>query len=56
MSPYNTAKSAVINAAHARAMGLRQKGIRVNEVCASLTRTGMMDARICSRSAERFPL
>ena len=41
MSPYNAAKGAVVNLTRALAMDLGKKGIRVNSVCPSLTRTGM---------------
>jgi len=39
MSPYNAAKGAVVNLTRALAMDLGKKGIRVNSVCPSLTRT-----------------
>ena len=42
-SPYNAAKGAVVNLTRALALDLGPKGIRVNAVCPSLTRTGMTD-------------
>lgn len=41
MSPYNAAKGGVVNLTRALAMDLGKRGIRVNAVCPSLTRTGM---------------
>ena len=41
MSPYNAAKGAVVNFTRSLAMDLGKRGIRVNAVCPSLTRTGM---------------
>lgn len=41
MSPYNAAKGGVVNLTRALALDLGKKGIRVNSVCPSLTRTGM---------------
>jgi meso-butanediol dehydrogenase / (S,S)-butanediol dehydrogenase / diacetyl reductase len=41
MSPHNAAKGAVVNLTRGLAMDLGKKGIRVNSVCPSLTRTGM---------------
>lgn len=43
MSPYNASKGAVVNYTRALAMDLGARGIRVNAVCPSLTRTGMTD-------------
>src|ERR1700761_7516791 len=43
MSPYNAAKGAVVNLTRALALDLGKKGIRVNSVCPSLTRTGMTE-------------
>jgi meso-butanediol dehydrogenase/(S,S)-butanediol dehydrogenase/diacetyl reductase len=57
MSPYNAAKGAVVNLTRALAMDLGKKGVRVNSVCPSLTRTGMTaDKDLLSRFAERIPL
>jgi meso-butanediol dehydrogenase / (S,S)-butanediol dehydrogenase / diacetyl reductase len=61
MSPYNAAKGAVVNLTRALAMDLGKKGIRVNSVCPSLTRTGMTedmmdDKDLLSKFAERIPL
>jgi meso-butanediol dehydrogenase/(S,S)-butanediol dehydrogenase/diacetyl reductase len=39
--PYNAAKGAVVNLTRALALDLGNKGVRVNSVCPSLTRTGM---------------
>ena len=41
MSPYNAAKGAVVNLTRALAMDMGKKGVRINSVCPSLTRTGM---------------
>jgi meso-butanediol dehydrogenase/(S,S)-butanediol dehydrogenase/diacetyl reductase len=61
MSPYNAAKGAVVNLTRALAMDLGKKGVRVNAVCPSLTRTGMTadmmnDSALLSKFAERIPL
>jgi meso-butanediol dehydrogenase/(S,S)-butanediol dehydrogenase/diacetyl reductase len=61
MSPYNAAKGAVVNLTRALALDLGKKGIRVNSVCPSLTRTGMTadmmdDKEMLSKFAERIPL
>jgi meso-butanediol dehydrogenase/(S,S)-butanediol dehydrogenase/diacetyl reductase len=61
MSPYNAAKRAVVNLTRALAMDLGKKGVRVNSVCPSLTRTGMTadmmdDRELLSKFAERIPL
>ena len=61
MSPYNAAKGAVVNLTRALAMDLGKKGVRVNSVCPSLTRTGMTadmmdDTDLLSKFAERIPL
>jgi meso-butanediol dehydrogenase/(S,S)-butanediol dehydrogenase/diacetyl reductase len=61
MSPYNAAKGAVVNLTRALAMDLGKKGVRVNAVCPSLTRTGMTadmmdDKKLLSKFAERIPL
>jgi len=61
MSPYNAAKGAVVNLTRALAMDLGKKGVRVNAVCPTLTRTGMTadmmnDGKLLGRFAERIPL
>lgn len=61
MSPYNAAKGAVINLTRALALDLGKKGVRINSVCPSLTRTGMTadmmdDEELIARFAERIPL
>jgi meso-butanediol dehydrogenase / (S,S)-butanediol dehydrogenase / diacetyl reductase len=61
MSPYNAAKGAVVNLTRALALDLGKKGIRVNAVCPSLTRTGMTadmmdDKDLLAKFAERIPL
>jgi meso-butanediol dehydrogenase / (S,S)-butanediol dehydrogenase / diacetyl reductase len=60
-SPYNAAKGAVVNLTRSLALDLGRKGIRVNSVCPSLTRTGMTadmmedEARL-GKFRERIPL
>jgi meso-butanediol dehydrogenase/(S,S)-butanediol dehydrogenase/diacetyl reductase len=61
MSPYNAAKGAVVNLTRALALDLGKKGIRINSVCPSLTRTGMTadmmdDSDLLAKFAERIPL
>lgn len=61
MAPYNAAKGAVVNLTRALAMDLGRKGIRVNAVCPSLTRTGMTadmmdDKKLLAKFAQRIPL
>lgn len=61
MSPYNAAKGAVVNLTRALALALGKKGVRVNSVCPSLTRTGMTtdmmdDKELLAKFAERIPL
>lgn len=61
MSPYNAAMGAVVNLTRALALDLGKKGIRVNAVCPSLTRTGMTedmmdDKKLLAKFAERIPL
>ena len=61
MSPYNAAKGAVVNLTRALALDLGKKGIRVNSVCPSLTRTSMttdmlMDQALVAKFEERIPL
>jgi meso-butanediol dehydrogenase/(S,S)-butanediol dehydrogenase/diacetyl reductase len=61
MTPYNAAKGAVVNLTRALALDLGKKGIRVNAVCPSLTRTGMTvdmldDKVLVAKFEERIPL
>ena len=61
MSPYNAAKGAVVNLTRSLALDLGKKGIRINSVCPSLTRTGMTadmmeDRELLAKFAERIPL
>lgn len=61
MSPYNAAKGAVVNLTRALALDLGRKGVRINAVCPSLTRTGMTsdmmdDEKLLTKFAERIPL
>jgi meso-butanediol dehydrogenase/(S,S)-butanediol dehydrogenase/diacetyl reductase len=61
MSPYNAAKGAVVNLTRALAMDLGKKGIRVNAVCPTLTRTGMTedmmnDQKLLAKFLERIPI
>ncbi|CAO3431563.1 SDR family NAD(P)-dependent oxidoreductase [Azospirillum doebereinerae] len=61
MSPYNAAKGAVVNLTRALALDLGRKGIRVNAVCPSMTRTGMTvdmlkDKELVAKFEERIPL
>jgi meso-butanediol dehydrogenase / (S,S)-butanediol dehydrogenase / diacetyl reductase len=61
MSPYNAAKGAVVNLTRALALDLGKKGVRINSVCPSLTRTGMTadimdDEELLAKFAERIPL
>ena len=58
---YQATKGAVVNLTRALAMDLGKKGVRVNSVCPSLTRTGMTtdmmdDKELLSKFAERIPL
>lgn len=60
-SPYNAAKGGVVNLTRALALDLGRKGIRVNAVCPSLTRTGltadmMGDDELMAKFRERIPL
>lgn len=60
-SPYNAAKGAVVNFTRALALDLGRRGIRVNAVCPSLTRTGMTkdmmdDKELVARFKERIAL
>lgn len=61
MSPYNAAKGGVVNLTRALAMDLGKRGVRVNAVCPSLTRTGMTedmmgDKKLLAKFSERIPL
>lgn len=61
MLPYNAAKGAIVNLTRAPAMDVGKQGIRVNAVCPSLTRTGMIedmmdDKELLAKFAERIPL
>ena len=60
-SSYNAAKGAVVNLTRALALDLGRKGVRINAVCPSLTRTGMTsdmmnDKDLLAKFAERIPL
>ncbi|MEH2556562.1 meso-butanediol dehydrogenase/(S,S)-butanediol dehydrogenase/diacetyl reductase [Bradyrhizobium algeriense] len=60
-SPYNAAKGAVVNLTRSLALDLGKKGVRVNSVCPSLTRTGltadmMQDEELLAKFRERIPL
>jgi meso-butanediol dehydrogenase/(S,S)-butanediol dehydrogenase/diacetyl reductase len=59
--PYNAAKGGVVNFTRALAMDLGKRGIRVNAVCPSLTRTDMTadmfkDDDMLKQFNERIPL
>ncbi|WP_158884945.1 SDR family oxidoreductase [Rhodanobacter sp. L36] len=61
MSPYNAAKGGVVNLTRSLALDLGKKGVRVNAVCPSLTRTGMTeemlkDKDLVAKFVERIPL
>jgi meso-butanediol dehydrogenase/(S,S)-butanediol dehydrogenase/diacetyl reductase len=61
MAPYNAAKGAVVNLTRALAMDVGKKGVRVNAVCPSLTRTDMTgdimdDKALLAKFTERIPL
>ncbi|WP_128291092.1 SDR family NAD(P)-dependent oxidoreductase [Afifella aestuarii] len=43
MSPYNAAKGAIVNYTRALALDLGKRGIRVNSVCPSFTKTGLTE-------------
>jgi meso-butanediol dehydrogenase/(S,S)-butanediol dehydrogenase/diacetyl reductase len=58
---YNAAKGAVVNLTRSLALDLGKKGVRVNAVCPSLTRTGMTsdmmeDEELLVKFRERIPL
>jgi meso-butanediol dehydrogenase/(S,S)-butanediol dehydrogenase/diacetyl reductase len=60
-SPYNAAKGAVVNLTRSLALDLGAKGVRVNSVCPSLTRTGMtadmmQDEELLAKFRKRIPL
>src|SRR5436305_701131 len=59
--PYNAAKGAIVNLTRSLALDLGKKGVRVNSVCPSLTRTGMTvdmmeDEELLAKFRERIPL
>ena len=55
MSPYNASKGGVVNFTRALALDLGKKGVRVNAVCPSLTRTGMTEKMLDNKEPmERF--
>jgi meso-butanediol dehydrogenase/(S,S)-butanediol dehydrogenase/diacetyl reductase len=61
MCPYNAAKGGVVNLTRSLALDLGSKGVRVNAVCPSLTRTGMTeqmlkDEALVAKFVERIPL
>lgn len=61
MSPYNAAKGGVVNLTRALAMDLGKRGVRVNAVAPSLTRTGMTedmmdDEPLIAKFVERIPI
>ena len=61
MSAYNAAKGGVVNLTRSLAMDYGGRGVRVNAVCPSLTRTGMTedmlkDKALVERFMERMPL
>lgn len=61
MSPYNAAKGGVVNLTRSLALDLGKRGVRVNAVCPSLTRTGMTaqmlkDEKLVDKFRERIPL
>jgi len=60
MAAYNAAKGGVVNLTRAVAMDFASKGVRVNAVCPSLTRTGMTedmitDEKLVAKFKERIP-
>jgi len=60
-SAYNAAKGGVVNLTRALALDLGRRGIRVNSVCPSLTRTAMAadataDAELVARFEQRIAL
>ena len=55
MSPYNAAKGAVVNLTRALEMDVGKKGVRINAVCPSLTRTGMTADMSKSGRRSQFP-
>lgn len=61
MAAYNAAKGGVVNLTRSLALDFGEKGVRVNAVCPSLTRTGMTedmlkDPALVARFMERLPL
>lgn len=61
MAAYNAAKGGVVNLTRSLAMDFGERGVRVNSVCPSLTRSNMteemlQDADLMARFMERLPL
>lgn len=61
MTAYNAAKGGVVNLTRALALDYGDRGVRVNAVCPSLTRTGLTedmlkDQALVERFMERLPL
>jgi meso-butanediol dehydrogenase / (S,S)-butanediol dehydrogenase / diacetyl reductase len=61
MSAYNAAKGGVVNLTRSLALDYGGKGVRVNSVCPSLTRSGMTtemieDKALVAKFMERLPL
>ncbi|MCP1199131.1 SDR family NAD(P)-dependent oxidoreductase [Notoacmeibacter sp. MSK16QG-6] len=61
MSPYNASKGAVTNYTRALALDLASRGMRVNAVCPSFTKTSMTKGmeektELMQRFAERLPM
>ncbi|UXH77217.1 SDR family NAD(P)-dependent oxidoreductase [Roseateles amylovorans] len=61
MCAYNAAKGGVVNLTRSLALDFGSKGVRINAVCPSLTRTGMTedmlkDKDLVNRFMERLPL
>jgi meso-butanediol dehydrogenase/(S,S)-butanediol dehydrogenase/diacetyl reductase len=61
MTAYNTAKGGVVNLTRSLALDFGEKGVRINAVCPSLTRSGMTedmlkDKALVARFMERIPM
>ena len=61
MCAYNAAKGGVVNLTRSLALDFGAKGVRVNSVCPSLTRSGMTeemlkDGPLMDKFMERLPL